>query len=173
MGGRGSGGTRPGSGRKPKDAGLRLVQGDTTHRPAPSAPIAPVVDVPMPELPEAEAAVWASNAPHAMKQRTLTPETAESFREMCELVVRMRRLWAQIDTDGLIYIKVSVDGAGVEHQELKKHPLLPDYRGLTQRVEAARTRFRLAPIGKEMYTAEQPAANPLDRFVKKAQAQGG
>lgn len=170
MGGRGSGGPRPGSGRKPKDNVRRFVQGDTTHRPAPSAPmVAAPVDVPMPDLPEAEAAVWASEAPLAIEQRTLTPATAGSFREFCELVVRMRRLWTTIDTDGLTYIKTSVDGAGVEHQELKKHPLLPDYRGLVQRVEAARTRFRLAPIGKELYAAEQASANPLDRFIKKAQ----
>jgi len=169
MGGRGSGGARVGAGRKSKDRHLRSIDGGASHRALPFAEpvIAAVEPVPVPtDLLEAEAAVWAANAPHALTQRTLTPATAESFRELCEVVVRMRRLWTQIDGDGLTFVHVYVDDAGIEHRALKKHPLLPDYRGLVQRVEAARARFRLAPMGKELYATEAPKVNPLDRFTK-------
>lgn len=145
MGGRGSGGNRPGSGRKPKDAHLRLVEGDTSHRPAPVVATAPVADVPMPTLPAAEAAVWTQLAPHAMTGRTLTPATAYQFELLCRNVVLEREL------------SVGEHRGGANH------------RGLIQRVDAELARFCLAPMGKATYEAEDKPANPLDRFIKKAQ----
>lgn len=134
MGGIGSGGTRPGAGKKPSG------EIDWSTPPEP---------VEMPGyLTEEAQVVWQSNAPHALEARTLVPATAESFAEFCETVVRARTLWKRIEKDGLTFLKVSVDGAGVEHQEPKKHPLLAEHRGLMVRIETGRQRFKLAPIGK-------------------------
>lgn len=102
--------------------------------------------------------------------RTLNEDTKDAFRDLCELIVWRRRLLAQIERDGLTYTKVSVDGAGVEHTELKKHPLLGEYRGLMQRVEAGRLRFRLAPNGKALTVKaqekEQSALEKLQATIR-------
>lgn len=140
MGGRGSGGLRPGSGRKPEDA----VPMD-----------GPLPVVPMPDdLTSAERAVWMLEEREALQNRTLVPATAAAFRELCQQIVFRDTLKAQIDKDGLTYLKVTVDGSGQEHTELKKHPLLSEYRGTCRDIAAARTAFRLRPIGKPMPVAQ-------------------
>jgi hypothetical protein len=110
-----------------------------------------------------ELAVWQAWAPHAISARTLTSSTAGAFADLCRAVVTRDRMWATIEKDGLTFISVRVDGAGTEHPELKKHPLLPDHRGWAMRVEAAWARFRLAPVGRELAVPEQPA-DPFEEF---------
>ena len=75
-------------------------------------------------------------------------------------MVIKRAMWAQIDHEGLTYFKVTVDGAGTEHRELRAHPLLAQHRGMMQRVEVGLARFRLAPAGKEL----APAAPAIDEW---------
>lgn len=164
MGGIGSGGMRLGSGRKSKDGRLLHLHGgkDRLHRgkPVELPPSAPV-DPPK-GLTEAQMRVWQELAPHAVAAHTLTPGTAGSFADLCRAIVTRDAMLAKIEEDGWTFIKVSVDGAGVEHQELKKHPLTSDQRGWEQRVEAGRARFRLAPMGKELV----PTAKPEDPFAE-------
>jgi hypothetical protein len=102
-----------------------------------------------------------------MKAGTLTPGTVEAFRELCQAIVRERVLWAQIQAGGLQYVKVMIDGAGNEHQELKANPLLGHHRGMLQRVEAGRRAFRLAPVGKSMLPPAAPE-DPFDEFDDRA-----
>jgi hypothetical protein len=115
------------------------------------------------DLPDDQKAVWEQLAPHALAARTLTPGTAGSFRDLCRAIVVRDGLLATIQAEGWTFVKVSVDGAGVEHSELKKHPLVADHRGWEQRVEAGRARFRLAPIGKELVVAAKPD-DPFGEF---------
>lgn len=166
MGGRGSGGLRVGSGRKSKGATILALHGGRDRKPstAPAAVVAPLEPVAMPaDLPDDQRAVWLVLAPHALAARTLTAGTAESFRDLCRAIVVRDGLLATIQAQGWTFVKVSVDGAGVEHQELKKHPLVADHRGWEQRVEAGRARFRIAPIGKEI-AAPVKAADPFEEF---------
>lgn len=88
-------------------------------------------------------AVWRELAPHAFAARTLTPATAVMFLMLCRAVVQERALSASAAT---------VSG--------------PNHRGMMQRVATLSKDFIVAPFGKPMYAAEQPTANPLDRFTK-------
>ncbi len=164
MGGLGSGGFRANAGRKSKSARVLALHGGRDRKPKPIVPEGPPVPVDMPQgLPTDQQTVWTELAPLALEQRTLTPATAGSFRDLCHAIVVRDGLLATIQAQGWTFLKISVDGAGVEHQELKKHPLVADHRGWEQRVEAGRARFRLAPIGKEIVVAAK-AADPFEEF---------
>jgi hypothetical protein len=173
------GGKRVGAGRPPKDGTLALVHGsrDRGTRPAgvasaapPAASSAPVGE---PEgLPDDQRAVWASLAPHAHAQGTLTAETALAFRDLCEAIVVKRSLLAIIQVDGYTIQKVTVQtdekGGALQNVEPKAHPLLSQFRGLMQRVETGMARFRLTPDGKEHVA---PAAPKELSALEKLQAQ--
>lgn len=160
------GGARVGAGRKPKEPrGTRITRRSdaiTTN----AAPVATpatetpglrsieggrakeVSRTPPKDLPDDQREFWKRNAPLAIGAGTLTNQTEPSFRLMCELDAETRATKETLDKDGRTYIKVTVDGAGQEHQELKAHPLTSSYRQLAQRVEAMMARFGLAPFGK-------------------------
>ena len=74
---------------------------------------------------------------------------------------------AEILADGLTGTKVTLQmdeaGGGVHSVEKKAHTLLSQYRGMMQRVEAGFTRFRLAPMAKEIVVAEK-AVDPFEEF---------
>lgn len=115
----------------------------------------------MPEdLPEGQRVVWLELAGHATEQGTLVPATVSAFRHLCAAIVARDQMAEQIQADGLTYVKITVDGSGQEHSELKAHPLISQHRGMMQRVEAGLVRFRLSPIGKDM----APPAEPEDPF---------
>jgi hypothetical protein len=166
MGGKGSGGARPGSGRKSKDADAKWLGGNAGKRDGQKPPKAPApfeLIAPLVGLTDAQIEVWNDLAPHACAQRTLTAQTARAFADLCEAIVLKRRLMASIEANGLTYLKVTIDGAGQEHTEQKANPLLAQHRGMMQRVEAALLRFRLSPIGKELAPA---AASPKDEWAE-------
>lgn len=156
-----SGGSRVGAGRKPIDSALRVLRGGRDRRGGkraePPARSSPPVPVDVPEgLTESELAVWLAEAPHALSAKTLTPGTAAEFADFCRTVARERRMWRQIDRDGYTHTKVTVDGSGQEHQEIKAHPLMSRATALMVRIEQKRVKFRLAPIGKEIVSTEPP-----------------
>jgi hypothetical protein len=173
MGGKGSGGARTGTGPKPKGAALLSLHASRFDRvphdvPLPAAVEPVAVEMPA-DMPEDQQAVWTSLAPFALEQRTLIPATAGSFRDLCAAIVVRDRILAKIDEDGWTFLKISVDGAGVEHQELKRHPLTSEYRGWEQRVEAGRARFKLAPMGKSIAPEPKPQElSPLEKLQQQA-----
>lgn len=193
MGGPGSGGggKRRGSGPKPRSAIERAIAGNTGTRgkvlnhPSSTA-VAPVETFeppahwraaaaqlgkvrkqlafltaapgpsdPNPQIEELEArrddlqakvdalAVWRELAPSAFAARTLTRATAAAFEMLCR---------ARVQECALSASPATVSG--------------PNHRGMMQRVATWMKDFNLAPFGKPMYAAEQPVANPLDRFTK-------
>lgn len=107
--------------------------------------------------------VWDRLSGHALKARTLTPATVEAFRDLCAAIVLRDALHTNIIAGGFTFLKVTVDGAGVEHQEKKKNPLLADHRGWQQRVEQGLIRFKLSPIGKELAEPQKPE-DPFAEF---------
>ncbi len=147
------GGTRSGAGRKPKgDRPLRARR--NVARPVFMTVDGGKVDeetisvAPPEDLPAEQTAFWRRNAPRAIAQGTLTPRTIEAFRLLCELERERTETKKTIDRDGRTFIKVTIDGSGQEHQELKAHPLKGDYARLSKQVENLMGRFRLAPFGK-------------------------
>lgn len=165
------GGARVGAGRKPKGAAILSLHGGRVRngaKIATSVPNAPLPAVKQPEdLPSEQQKVWDELAPHALAARTLTAGTAAAFRDLCEAIVLKRMMLAEILADGLTGTKVTLQmdeqGGGVQSVEKKAHTLLSQHRGMMQRVEAGFTRFRLAPMGKEL-VVEEKAADPFEEF---------
>lgn len=177
MGGKGSGGGRPGAGRKPKDASLgalhgsrrtrsrakRNQSGNQTDNQKTEAGIEAAAAVPEVQIPPApgsltldELAVWNELAPLAMKEGTLSVSTYMALRDLCEAIVLKRKLLRAVDDDGVTVIGLQGNKAA--------HPLLTQFRGLMQRVEAGMLRFRLSPMGRELPRADERQADPFDEF---------
>jgi hypothetical protein len=147
------GGSRPGSGRKPKDettAGLHGSRRRSVVRfPSPlsaepetiTAPAEPV-DAPA-DLSAAGKVVWAKLAPHAREKGTLWPETVEAFALFCRAVVLERKL-----------SKGRSAGSS-------------NHRGMMQRVEAGMLRFGIAPNGKPI-VKKAAIVDPFAEFDQPA-----
>lgn len=158
MGGLGSGGKRPGSGRKPKSEAERRLDGNAGHRGRvlahPSAPDRPVSVAPTAAPPAApgveefdapndltmeERHVWMELAPHAFENGTLTKATSLAFRLLCRNIVLERRYG------------MSILEAGTAN-----------HRGMIQRIDAELLRFSLAPCGKPLSAGDKmPEVDPL------------
>lgn len=156
-----SGGARPNVEKSRKVGSVRWRREQRRQKGGPAAPKAPVAPVPKPsDLPAGQSAVWDALSPHALAARTLTPGTAWAFRDLCEAIVLKRDMLAIIEADGLMQNRLSTkmdeNGGGEQVFESKAHPLLAKWTALQVRVEAGLTRFRLAPMGKELAPAEQP-----------------
>jgi terminase small subunit-like protein len=127
-----------------------------------------VSGLPPEDLPVDHRDFWHRYAMLAIEKRTLTVHTVAAFRLLCELEAEKQATKATIDRDGRTFLKVTVDGAGVEHQELKAHPLTGAYGRLAKAVEALMARFGLAPFGKaEPPMAKKVAANPWAQVAQK------
>ena len=135
MGGKGSGGARPGSGPKPKLKGInggasvpavetRTLLPSTNSDAGGAEPLAAEWAAPD-DLTADERAVWLKLAPHAVARQTLTKATAFQFELLCRNVVLERALSQDAETRGTA-----------------------NHRGLIQRRDAELLRFDLAPNGK-------------------------
>ena len=156
--GHGHGGERVGTGPKPTK---QVIYSDFTRNASED------LRTPPEDLPAGQRDFWAVYAPLAVEKQTLTVHTVGGFRLLCELDEEKRATKATVDKDGRTYHKVSVDGAGVEHLELKAHPLIPVYGRLAKQVEGLLARYGLVPFGK----AEPPqrakvATNPFAAVAK-------
>lgn len=131
------GGRRIGAGRKPKPkVGSELARVlqhpsvPTTNQPSPIEEF----DAPN-DLAADERAVWLKQAPHALKNRTLTRATALAFERYCKVVVLERN---EAKSSG-------VGGA--------------NHRGLLKQINAYELQFMLTPAGKPMVDV---ALTPMD-----------
>lgn len=151
MGGVGSGGRRPGAGRKPRSEAEKALRGPSHHAkvlPHPSAPPVEPAAAKPPRFDESQApndlnpeerAVWLELAPHATANGTLTDATSLGFRLLCRNVVLERQFSASVMDRGCA-----------------------NHRGLIQRIDAELLRFNLAPCGKPVAApAEAPKVDPM------------
>jgi hypothetical protein len=131
----GHGGSRPGSGRKPKPRG----EGEPAPRRArdqarvlshPSVPPAPRVEVDEFDAPDSltpeERLVWVRQAPFAFANGTLTKASALSFERYCRLVVEEA-------------IEAKSSGRGG-----------PNHRGMVKTLNTYELQFKLTACGKAM-----------------------
>lgn len=74
----------------------------------------------------------------------------------------MRRYERIVDAEGDTFAKVTIDGSGQEHTELKAHPLVAKHLVLANKVDALMGRFMLTAFGKPAAVSKpkKPAANP-------------
>lgn len=130
MGGRGSGGRRPGAGRKPK---FKVVPPPSANS---DAGAAECTEVAVPEtLTADQRAVWLQLAPHAVARGTLTRATAMSFELLCRNVVLERTIARDAEQVG-----------GANH------------RGVIQRIDAEMLAFDLRPNGKPHGAVVKPGS---------------
>lgn len=183
MGGRGSGGRRAGSGRKPI-SDLELAIGGTragvvvpflasSTAVAPVSAFAPPADLTRPPLLEALTAALASADGETRDQlqarvdelTVLGLEAAAVWQDLAPHAFEARTL-----TPATTAVFVMLCRAIVRERALAlTEPGGPDHRGLMQRISTWTKDFALAPLGKPLYAAEAPAAmNPLDRFTRRA-----
>jgi len=158
-----SGGLRSGAGRKPATARILALHGGRDRGvKRPQAVEAAVVAVPD-GLPEDVSAVWLDLAPHATTAGTLIPSMVPAFLRLCRAVVKHARWEAQIATDGDTYLKVTIDGAGTEHTEVKAHPLIGKSQTLDNQIRGWFKDFGINPFGKPL-TAPAKAEDPFEEF---------
>jgi hypothetical protein len=118
--------------------------------------------LPPEDLPAEQRDFWHRYAGLAIEKGTLTAHTVAAFRLLCETDAEKQATKLTMDRDGRTFLKITVDGAGVEHQELKAHPLTSSYGRLAKATEALMARFGLAPFGKpEAPMRRQSAQNPF------------
>jgi hypothetical protein len=147
MGGKGSGGYRPGAGAKPMQE--------------PTGELPPEVAIPA-DLSDDERAAWVRLAPLARKKRTLMDETAEDFRQLCAAIVFVDKLQAKVIADDFETTKVTLQmdesGGGLQNVEKKKHHLLSELRDWRQFVSGRLASFRLSAQGRPIVaqTTEKP-----------------
>lgn len=164
MGGRGSGGTRVGAGRKPWKQQARVVQGGDASAGGHAEPKAQnpepatktlATAVVRPKLSPAVRAVWDALAPRAVEQGTLVPATAYEFRTLCELAVQQRECLKACQEEGFTEYGLKIG---------------THYRGLTQRLEGKLRAFKLGPMGKEIAApAGEKPMTALERLKMKRQ----
>jgi len=140
------------------------VRSETAKREQTAATV-PQEPVNTPEaLSDAQKAVWNDLAPHATKAGTLTPATATSFQRLCAAIVKHARWEAQIGTDGDTYLKVTIDGAGQEHTEVKAHPLIAKSQALDKDIRGWMKEFIISPVGKPIVQPAK-AEDPFGEFM--------
>lgn len=144
------GGARANAGRKPANV--------ETFTPKVVRSTDPLLSPPD-DLADAQRAVWVRLAEHSIANGTLTAATVEGFRYLCEVTAKCGALEARIDADGWTFQKVTVDGAGQEQIEDKRHPLWGTLAALMLRREAGLVKYGLIANGKPV--ASKPVAeNP-------------
>lgn len=121
------------------------------------------------DVPEDQRAFWKRWAKLAIEAGTLNERTEAGWRLLCAIEALMRRYAKTIAEQGDTFMKVTVDGSGQEHQELKAHPLVGKHLALATKVDAYMARFMLTAFGKPSPEAKQKkqpaAANPWARIV--------
>lgn len=160
-----SGGSRSGAGRKPNTARvLHLHGGADRDRATSRAAGVDLEPVPMPDgLTPDVMAVWASLAPHATLAGTLVAGTVPAFLRLCRAIVKHTLMEAQIERDGLTYLKVTIDGSGQEHTEIKAHPLLSRAETVDTKIRGWMKDFAINPFGKPIATQKKPD-DPFGEF---------
>lgn len=157
MGGKGSGGTRIGTGPKRKTSDEKWLSGKGPANQPKTPPPVTLIAAPA-DLTEAQTAVWNELAPHACAARTLVAGTVTAFRQLCGRIVLLHQMEAQLEQDGLMDTKVSLQmdetGGGLQTVQKKAHDLLTKCMTMMQRVDQGMLRFRLSPMGKEIIEPE-------------------
>lgn len=164
------GGKRLGSGRKPLTRQERWLGGNASKRPLAvvrasmgetaafrkmSADDADELRAPE-FLTDGEKAYWSMCAPLALRRGMLTVDTRLGLAELCKVAMRASAMWAEIEARGFVHEITIQDSSGQERHELKKHPLIPEWRGLVKQTELLMSRFGLTGDGKIVVAEEKP-----------------
>lgn len=152
------GGARVGAGRPRKNDQDHRLAGTRVHRglslvgvPAPLPPTSAPADAsiePPARLTPAARAYWDEWAPLAIARGTLIAETVPGFELLCTEAARRDNLTADIERQGLTFIKACADSAG--DFELKTNPAEALRQKAVKQVENLMARYQLASMGKAL-----------------------
>ena len=106
--------------------------------------------VPPGELTAKEAQIWADQAPHALHELTLTPETAGAFGQLC-------RLWAAAND-----LHEKIQQLGAANPDAAR--LVDTWLKVVHRVDQAQARFRLTAFAKPQLE-RKPKNQPNNPFA--------
>lgn len=151
MGGKGSGGRRPGSGRKPKSKILHSLQNTVSQAQRSMVPTTngagpePIDEFDAPDdLTTEQRLIWLKLAPAAFRNGTLKRSTAMAFEMMCVNIARERAM------------RLSVDCGEPKHNTLIKI------------IDAEMTAYSLRACGKAVFDelAQGKLVSPVDVLAK-------
>jgi phage terminase small subunit len=171
----GHGGARYNAGRKPKASGTptKALVAATVVSIDSGRGDDIVTKTPPKDLPADQHDFWRRCAGRAIEAGTLTPQTVEAFRLLCELEAEKRATRETIEKDGRTTMGITTDVTSSEqHVQIKAHPLTSSYRQLAQRVEALMARFSLAPFGKPV-AGGKPKTQGASPWARIAAAKNG
>ena len=159
-----SGGQRSGAGRPPNTLRVLKLHGGRDRAVARPEAV-PVVPITAPDgLDASLQAIWDAHAPHAIKAGTLVPGTVSAFLRLCKAVRRHDRMEAVIDSDGMTYLEVTIDGAGQEHNKVLAHPLIGKAQTLDASIRSWFKDFGLNPFGKPLVDLTPKVEDPFAEF---------
>ena len=93
----------------------------------------------------------------------MVPGTVSAFLRLCQAVVKHAKMDEQVERDGYTYLKVTIDGSGQEHTEVKAHPLIGKAQTLDNQIRAWFKDFGINPFGKPL-AAPVKAEDPFEEF---------
>lgn len=174
MGGPGSGGSRVNSGPPSKSYKLRWLSGNAGHRTRTelderaekTASVAGECPEPPAEMLEAQARYWRQWAPLAHRRGMLDEDRTAGFALLCRTAAEADEFLEVIKEQGLTYKKVTIDGAGQQHEEIRSHPILSHYRGHLHRMEQLMARYGLAADGKVRAEPAEKQDDERDQLAK-------
>lgn len=103
---------------------------------------------PLDGLSDAERAVWVRWAPLAYAAGFLPPIRELGFAKLCKDIALGNELRRRLDEEGWTFTKVTIDGAGQEHSEQKRHPLWTPLQNTSMRVDQGMKAFGLTSDGR-------------------------
>ena len=101
-------------------------------------------------------------------QQTLATTDAAALRRYVNLFARAERLEVAMVGAAAFFDKVSVDGAGVEHVELKVHPGFAQLRQYDMALRSYLVEFGQTPAARARVKVPEKSAevDPFDKFDK-------
>jgi P27 family predicted phage terminase small subunit len=103
------------------------------------------------------------------QQGTLSLVDGPSLESHCRLAALVARIEGEVEAlPSLTFLKMSVDGGGVEHQEPKAHPLVSQLRAGRMALRTSLQEFGLTPASRTRVTRPvTPAVDPLAKYRRR------
>jgi len=162
-------------GRKPVPTKLRALRGNPRKRSLPKDPVPPTGELICPAWLTAvpfAAEFWNQELP---KLQFMDVVTTADFVQLCGMalnysLIRMLARDMAEEEFRTLYLKVTVDGAGQEHQEIKPHPVIDKVKALTQNLQRLGSDYGMNPSSRARLggIGRKKERTPLQQFRERA-----
>ena len=139
----------------PKDNVVRILEGDRGHRTkAQKDKVSFALPTKSPKKPAGLAEIGKKYWNKYVRLYRIMDGDVPAFSYLCELASEIEELKAVLKDEGRFFMKVTVDGAGVEHQEKKSHPAFTQLIKLRSEKRIMEKEFRLRATASVRKTDE-------------------